>query len=194
MLLYKSINNLQGYTDSSLLKVNLNITIYSYSQIYLNGRNGSGKTTLLKSILLSYLFTDGYTFSIFNGTIYLGELTYIFKTPITVYEWIKQWQNSLELNNKLILTYLYYFNLKHKLHKPFSSLSKGQLQKLFLLKVICSSKVLWLLDECNSGLDLISKKKLNFLFSYHQRKGGSILFTDHSYCQNSTDILNLISI
>lgn len=184
MILYYSIGYLQTYsTNQKILKKNINLTVTSNSGIYLKGNNGSGKTTFLKNILINYKHTDGFLISLPQANIYMGELNDVFfsEQTTTVYDILQEWEFSFCLNRRLLLAYLSFFNLKTTLHQTFESLSKGQRQKLILLRVICSEKVIWLLDEFTSGLDKDTKSKITHLLKFHIKHGGAYVFTDHNY-------------
>lgn len=64
--------------------------------------------------------------------------------------------------------------------RPTGALSKGMLQRVALVEAFANGAALVLLDEPFSGLDPDGRAHLVALAAAHRRRGGAVVFTDHS--------------
>ena len=64
-------------------------------------------------------------------------------------------------------------------NKQVKFLSKGEIKKLELCRLVIEQKNLWLLDEPYSGLDTNSTELINETFKNHIGNNGMIVFASH---------------
>ena len=129
------------------------------------GPNGGGKTTLIELIIGLIKPTSG------NITIHSEKIGYLPQVisskrnfPMTVKEFLR-----LNVDNKkedilsLSTKWLEKMNLVHHLNHNLSTLSGGQLQRLYLIRALINQPDLLILDEPTSALDPSFKKDFHLL-------------------------------
>ena len=67
------------------------------------------------------------------------------------------------------------------------NLSRGEIKKLELIRLVIEKKKFWLLDEPYSGLDNDSIVLINETFRNHLNSNGMIIFASH-YCPEIPNI------
>jgi ABC-2 type transport system ATP-binding protein len=72
------------------------------------------------------------------------------------------------------------------IHQPMRTLSKGNRQKIALLRLLASDAELLVLDEPTSGLDPIAQEKLLSVLRERARTGATVLFSSHSLSEVQT--------
>ena len=72
------------------------------------------------------------------------------------------------------------------LERPMRTLSKGNRQKVALLRLLASDAELLVLDEPTSGLDPIAQEKLLSVLRERARAGATVLFSSHSLADVQT--------
>jgi heme exporter protein A len=71
-------------------------------------------------------------------------------------------------------------------------LSKGEIRKLELFRLVIEQKKLWILDEPYDGLDESTNELINETFKNHVQKDGMIFFSSHHYPElQNMDTINL---
>ena len=72
------------------------------------------------------------------------------------------------------------FNLFSHKDDLYSYLSNGQKRKTALIRVMLSTKQLWILDEPFTNLDLDSIAFIGIIINTHLKKGGMLISASHS--------------
>jgi ABC-2 type transport system ATP-binding protein len=72
------------------------------------------------------------------------------------------------------------------IHQPMRTLSKGNRQKIALLRLLASNAELLVLDEPTSGLDPIAQERLLSILRERARTGTTVLFSSHSLSEVQT--------
>ena len=171
-----------GSTSYILKNINLNIENGSYVSIL--GDNGSSKTTLIKLILKLLSPSSGTILRNTDRIGYVpqnvGKLNSQF--PITVYELLKCHYKILKLkNSNLINQFLKDFGLFEYKNNLISSLSGGQLQKVFIARALLGNPELLILDEPSTGLDATSKQEIySILKNLNTNLKVTILCVEHN--------------
>ncbi len=78
------------------------------------------------------------------------------------------------------------FGLEAKAHAPFSTLSAGQRQRLFLALAFVNRPAVVVLDEPTTGLDPLARRELHALMSWMRGRGGSVLLSTHDLAEAAT--------
>ena len=171
-----------GSTSYILKNINLNIKNGSYVSIL--GDNGSSKTTLIKLILKLLSPSSGTILTNTNRIGYVpqnvGKVNSQF--PITVYELLRCHYKILKLkNSNLINQTLIDFGLFEFKNNLISSLSGGQLQKVFIARALLGNPELLILDEPSTGLDASSKQEIySILKNLNTNLKVTILCVEHN--------------
>ncbi len=150
----------------------LDFDVRTGERIRIAGRNGSGKSTLFK-IIMNEVSADA------------GE---IWQTPEIQLEYISQDKISLdpdtsflEQSSELDKTKIYQAAstmdfTAADLQKPIKALSRGQMTKMAILKLILQPQDLVILDEITNHLDIRARENIeNALKNYH----GAMLVATH---------------
>ena len=182
-------NNLSFERNGNMLFSNLDISVSSNKIVHISGRNGIGKTTLIKILANLLIPKTGEIF--WNGKNikkdikeFFKNLTYLMdnqtsKEELTIEEntkfWIKLFSSKIKLRELESILNLLSLNKKSKV----CFLSKGEIRKLELCRLILEQKKLWIIDEPYSGLDNNSIELINETFKNHARSGGMIIFSSH---------------
>ena len=197
-------NNLSFKRGRKEIFQEMNISLPPKKIIHLKGRNGIGKTTLIK-ILVNMLFpTTGEIY--WNGKNikknlyeFFSNLTYIMdiqtsKNELTVSEniqfWIKLFSSSIK--PKQLEGVFDLLSLDKYKNAQVNFLSKGEIRKLELFRLVIEQKKLWILDEPYVGLDESTYELINETFRNHIENNGMILFSSHHYPElKNMDTINL---
>ena len=186
-------NNLSFKRGRKEIFQEMNISLPSKKIIHLKGRNGIGKTTLIK-ILVNMLFpTTGEIY--WNGKNikknlyeFFSNLTYIMdiqtsKNELTVSENIQFWMKlfSSSIKPKQLEGVFDLLSLDKYKNAQVNFLSKGEIRKLELFRLVIEQKKLWILDEPYVGLDESAYELINETFRNHIENNGMIFFSSHHY-------------
>ena len=184
-------NDLKFKRLDKVIFENINISASSGKIVFIKGGNGSGKTTLLKTLVNILELNEGDIFWMGKKTKknifkFFDSVSIIFDHPtstkeLTVVENINFWKKiSLsKISNEMILKLLDILGLNQYLNKKVSHLSKGEIKKLELSRLIIEEKKLWILDEPYSGLDNKSISLINDTFIDHISNDGIVIFSSH---------------
>lgn len=164
------------YKDNYVLK-NINIKLVKGDFVVIMGYNGSGKSTLMKVIMGIYHDYEG---SIYVNDINLKKLNidnYREKVGVLFQDYIKYetclseniWYGNLKYRNDIdivdeLLKKVSLNELKEIKNQPLGyqfrdgiQISMGQWQKLSLARTIIKDAELYIFDEPNASLDLVSE-------------------------------------
>lgn len=160
-------------------------TLFPGSITILRGANGSGKSTLLRIIAGIQHPTHGEV--LFRGedvaTVQKPYVNYIghdigIKDELTVLENITTW-SRLYRSEITVPSAIHYFGLQDILHNKAFTLSSGNRQKVALARILSCQADLWLLDECETGLDDANLALLNNVIVTKANNGGMIIISSH---------------
>lgn len=187
------------YPDSKeLILKNINYTFKKNNIYIIRGLNGNGKSTLGKIIVgllenIDDVYINGYDIRRLDMYMLRKKVISILNQKIQFpYDKIK---NIIEEKHYDTIQYLMKednFNLKEYLNSYPEELSGGQLQKLYLYKILQEKKQVLILDEPTSALDGQSTKIL-FKILQKIKKGRIIIIITHdmNFEKIADGILNL---
>ena len=198
------VNNLSFKRGRREIFKKLNISLPPKKIIHLKGQNGIGKTTLIKILVNMLHPATGEIY--WNGknvkknlNKFYSDLTYIMdiqtsKNEMTVYEnirfWIKLFSSNIKL--KQLDGIFDLLSLDKYKNTQVNFLSKGEIKKLELFRLIIEQKKLWILDEPYVGLDESINELINETFRNHVENSGMIIFSSHHYPElQNMDTINL---
>lgn len=175
-----TINNISKRFNNMLLFHPFSYEMKRFERIGIIGKNGCGKSTLLK-ILANELDSD-------QGEVKYGETVKIgfFKQTATaldkdkrIIDVIQKISNEIQTNEgkRSAAQMLEQFLFPRSVHyQKVSSLSGGELRRLYLLSVLMEAPNVLLLDEPTNDLDITT---LQILESYLDDFGGNVIVVSH---------------
>jgi iron complex transport system ATP-binding protein len=187
-----------GYNGADVIK-NINLAAGSGEFLCVAGPNGSGKSTLLRAIAALIPSRGSITVDNRDVTAYrrrdlakkialLGQ-TSQFYFPYTVYDTVALGRyahgtgilpNLRAEDHRIIGETLEQLELKDLRNTPITTLSGGQLQRVFLARTIVQNPHLILLDEPTNHLDLKYQiELLRYLGIWTMEKGGAVIAVLH---------------
>ncbi len=182
-------NNLSFTRNNKYIFSGLDLSVSPNKIIHITGRNGIGKTTLIKILANMLVPNTGEIY--WNGKNikknlkdFFNNLTYIMdvqssKEEMSVLEnaiyWKKLFSSKIQENELNTIFKLLSLNKYSKV----SALSKGEIKKLELCRLVIEQKKFWLLDEPFSGLDKDSIALIRETFKNHIENNGMIIFSSH---------------
>ena len=169
------------------------------------GPNGAGKSTLFDSMLgLNTTYTGTIKFfdeDIKKSKTYHQEIGYVpqkpeFESnfPATVSDVVRMGLRKKSDDNKVdeILQQLMLHELRDR---RIGALSGGQLQRVFIAKALVHDPKILILDEPNTGVDMVSQKRFYKLLSkLNKEENITILFITHDVGVIADDISRLFTI
>jgi len=186
------INNLSFAYGHKLVINNLSFSINPGDFLVVRGKNGTGKSTLIKCLLGLNAVQNGVIFynhediNAFKGWTKIGYVSqaidgFNYEFPITVNEILNITRlRKIKQNRKLKL--LDQMGILEILNENISSLSGGQLQRLFIVKSMLNHPRLLILDEPTASID---KKNVEYFYQTvnELNSGGTtvILITHDEY-------------
>ncbi|MEN3045721.1 MAG: ABC transporter ATP-binding protein [Candidatus Hydrothermales bacterium] len=156
------------------------------------GDNGAGKTTLFKILSLILFPSEGEIF--YNGErvnnkaeIFLKYIGFISHNPLlypdlTCFENLEFSSKFFNIPKERILELSEVFETKDYLNKKVKELSRGQIQRISLIKSILHDPIFLYLDEPFNSLDKKGSKILeSYIFENMDKK--IICISSHSYSE-----------
>ena len=141
-----SIRNAECIMQNDLMTLPLKMEIPTSKLTVVVGESGSGKSTLLKALVRKYTQEN-------EAVGYLPQQPHLFKTSI---------RNNVTLfkdvDDKLVSKALNEVNLFFNLDERVEGLSRGQLQRLGLARVLTINAPILVLDEPTASLDVDTKQ------------------------------------
>ena len=147
-----------GYNDDNILR-DLNLLIAKKDKIALIGPNGAGKSTLLK-ILTGELELKSGNYKALDGlkAISFDQKREQLDDNKSLFELIGDGQDFVHLGDgttKHVVSYLESFLFDNsQIHRPISTLSGGEKNRLQLALFMKNSADLWIFDEPTNDLDI----------------------------------------
>ena len=159
-MLIKAENISVTRNKKEILK-NINIVINQKDFITILGPNGAGKSMLLKCLLGFYKPDNGLIRKSPKVKIsYTPQDFTIDKSiPITALDFITL---NKKIKNKKITEISQEFKIEKILKQQLSTLSGGELQKVYICYTLGKPANIYLLDEPSSNLDSITEKIISF--------------------------------
>jgi ATPase subunit of ABC transporter with duplicated ATPase domains len=167
----------KGYDAQPLFK-GLNLKVEVGERIAIIGANGVGKTTLLKC-LVQQLAPD-------QGTVKWSENVatgYVpqdrsddFATDLTLFDWIRQWQQKTDDEQALRATLGRMLFSKDESRKSVKVISGGEEGRLLFGKMMLLKPNVLLMDEPTNHLDMESIEALNLALENYP---GTLIFVSH---------------
>lgn len=178
------------------------------------GPNGGGKTSLIRLILglnkkssgEIFLFgTKIKKFKSWHDVAFVPQnVSHVDQNfPASVKEIVrmgrsalkKGWSRFSSEDEKIIDEAMVKLNVKHLENKLIGELSGGQRQRVMIARALASSPKLLILDEPNTGVDMVSQKKFySLLKELNEKDGLTIIFITHDLGVIADDIKNVICI
>jgi tungstate transport system ATP-binding protein len=173
------------------------------------GPNGSGKSTLLN--LLAFMSApDTGTLRFFEQPVnverlaehrkrigYLPQKPYLLRGTVldNLKLALKLRGTPKKLWRKKITSAVERVNIPHLLDKAASQISGGELQKAALARALIHEPAVLLLDEPFAFLDQDGSRLLEeFILSYHQDTGGTLIFSTHNRLRGLALAIEVISL
>lgn len=192
----------------------VNIQIHQGDYTAIIGPNGGGKTTLIRLILGLNKKSSGdillfgqkrKKFKSWHDIAYVPQnVSHVDRNfPATVKEIVrmgrsvlkKGWERFNEEDERIIDEAMERLDVKHLSDKLIGELSGGQRQRVMIARALASNPKLLILDEPNTGVDVVSQKRFYALLKELNEKDGlTILFITHDLGVIADDIKNVICI
>lgn len=176
----------KGFVNEGQTKTIPVINNFSYKftkgeKIGIFGDNGSGKSTLL-NIITQTIQPDSGTIDVGINTsfAYYTQNPVIKDTSMPVLEYIKETAEHIAMNDGKVLSasrFLEEFGFEGKIqYSPVSTLSGGELKRLYLVKLLLTNPNFLILDEPTNDFDIFTMNILeDFLINYK----GCLLIVSH---------------
>ncbi|MBX3044471.1 MAG: metal ABC transporter ATP-binding protein [Candidatus Kapabacteria bacterium] len=189
------ISNLNVIFDKNIILHNINFEVPVGAYVAIVGPNGSGKTTLLKTILGLNSKFNGNINILSNSGSNSGRIAYVpqIKTldrsfPAIASDLVlsglnKSWVGRFSKHDKNraheILEKLSASDLAFK---QLSTLSGGELQRVYLARCLITNPAILLLDEPATGIDLVCEKSVNHIINdYNKNHNTTIMMVTHDW-------------
>lgn len=176
----------------------VNFTINKGEKVAIVGINGSGKTTLIKLLLHFYDLNSGNILINSNNIVDIDHLSY-FKDISVIFQNQPIYQFSIKENlrydetfdinevNEIFAStscFDYILNTEKKLDSNIGKeyyedgiiFSKGEMQKISVLKLLLKKSSLKIIDEANSNLDIAAEK---YLFDKLLNSQDTVIIVSH---------------
>ncbi len=178
------------------------------------GPNGGGKTTLMRLILglnkkssgqIKLFGIDQKRFKSWEKIAYVPQnvLQIDHRFPATVKEVVqmgrtalkKAWRGFSEEDALIIDAAMVKLGVQHLQDRLIGELSGGQRQRVMIARALASQPRLLILDEPNTGVDVVSQKKFYALLKQlNEEEGLTIVFITHDIGVIADDIKKVICI
>ena len=206
--------NLSFSVNSLNIVSDISTKIVQGDYVAIIGPNGGGKTSLVRLILGLEKQTSGEIL-LFNAPIkkfkQWNQIAYVPQNvsqvdrnfPATVKEIVrmgrsalkKGWQRFNSEDEAIINESMLKLDVKHLEDKLIGELSGGQRQRVMIARALATSPKLLILDEPNTGVDMVSQKMFYALLKELNEKDGlTIIFITHDLGVIADDIKKVICI
>lgn len=179
----------------------INWTVKPGEQWVIFGTNGSGKTTLLSAVAGFRRFSEG-TIEIFGEQLSAGNILAMRKrigwVSNSFFDTYYKNESAIEIilasktgtlgldfsvdehdigRARSLMTQL---GLEDKINMPFSTLSKGERQRVLLARALLCNPEILVLDEPCTGLDIVARERMLALVSeITQESNATVIYVTH---------------
>jgi ATPase subunit of ABC transporter with duplicated ATPase domains len=170
-------NLCKGYDDLELFN-GFDLTIEAGSRVAIIGPNGIGKTTLLRCLIGDLALDTGSVKWAENAKIgyFAQDHSADFSTPMTLFEWITQWQPRGTDEQLLRATLGRMLFSRDDSEKKVDVVSGGEQSRLLFGKLTLQKPNVLAIDEPTNHLDMESIEALNLALDNYE---GTLLFISH---------------
>lgn len=191
------VSDLKVILGQNVVLEDINFSLPKSSYLAIVGPNGSGKTTLMKA-LTGLIKPERGHIKMFGKDIHslpAGTISYVpqIKTmdksfPARAIDLVmsgikRRWSfkiNSHDSNKAASI--LEEVGAKELIYRPLSSLSGGELQRVFLARSLIRNPQILLLDEPATGIDLVCELSINKLITeYNKNFGTTVIMITHDW-------------
>lgn len=183
------VDNIRVTIGRSCLLSKVSFTSQGGEVIAVVGKNGAGKTTLLSTISgrlcpdQGIIDLDGFR----PNSLYFKKMVSFLSHEPFVYPELTAQENlffyaslyGIKDPEKAVLQALNTSQLIDKKGKVTRTLSRGELQRLAIARLLVNNGMLYLLDEPSTGLDYSSRQWLSNLIVEKAQDGKLIIFSSH---------------
>jgi len=209
------VNNLNLTLKGQDILTDISLKIFSSEYIAIIGPNGGGKTTLVKMLLGLDKPTSG-EIKIFGKKLknfkewykigYVPQRVSLVDTsfPASVEDVVKMGRisqqklfsfKSSEEDKHIIKEVMQTMDVYDLKHKMVGTLSGGQRQRVMIARALASKPEILILDEPNTGVDVVSQQKFyKLLAKLNREKKITIVFITHDIGVIADDIKRLFTI
>lgn len=180
------VKNLSIFRNERTIIKAINFNVNYGDAIWLSGPNGAGKTTMLKTLSGIYKNYEGsIIYNSFNIKDHQDEyhelLSYHPDKPIvdetlTIFDNLRLWAELYD-RSMTLQAVIHSLEFEALRHTKAYRLSKGQIQRLHLGRLLLKDSELWLLDEPTAHIDNDWKNYLVKLINMHTSNGGLVIYT-----------------
>lgn len=208
------IKNLNFSVKGQNILSNISLEIFSAEYIAIIGPNGGGKTTLIRMLLGLDKPTNGEirifgkklrSFREWHKIGYVPQrASHVDSSfPATVLDIVKMGRTSQRAlfstfskeDERLVHDAMIKMDVLHLQDKMVGTLSGGQRQRVMIARALASKPEILILDEPNTGVDMVSQKKFyTLLRELNKDDGITIVFITHDIGVIADDIARLFTI
>jgi len=208
------IKNLNFKVKDQNILTNISLEIFAHEYIAIIGPNGGGKTTLIRMLLgldkptSGEIRIFGKKLSSFNEWHKIGYVpqraSHVDSSfPATVLDIVKMGRTSQlgffgsfgEADKKLVRDAMQKMDVLDLQDKMIGILSGGQRQRVMIARALASKPEILILDEPNTGVDMVSQKRFYALLKQLNKEDGiTIVFITHDIGVIADDIARLFTI
>jgi len=208
------VKNLNFEVKNQQILTNISLEIFSSEYIAIIGPNGGGKTTLIRMLLGLDTPTNGdikifgKKLSSFDEWHKIGYVpqraSHVDNSfPATVLDIVKMGRTSQlgffssfgEVDKKLVHDAMHKMDVLNLGDKMIGTLSGGQRQRVMIARALASKPEILILDEPNTGVDMVSQKRFYALLrELNKEHGITIVFITHDIGVIADDIARLFTI
>lgn len=177
-----SVKGLSVFYDDKPILENINFTLEKGRSLVVIGPNGSGKTTLLKAILDIVPYQGEIEVKKGVRIGYVPQKMDIDRDlPITVKEFLELRVDKKKKRTFLFKEALSFVKLKPKiLSSKLSTLSSGEIQRVFIVWAIIERPDLLLFDEPTASVDIAGQEVIyDFLGDLQRQYSTSLILISH---------------
>ncbi len=188
------LDKVTGIIATKTLFEGVQSTINAGELLRISGDNGAGKSTLLKMIVGLLEPESGQIVwnqqAIDDSETFYSELSYVghkdgLKAERTAIENLAFYQRLYQKHDVNLDQLLFDFKLLEQAEVLTKHLSFGQRRRLALLRLPLSGRMLWVVDEPFTGVDVSARALIETLFENHLKAGGIIVMTHHGSLDES---------
>lgn len=183
-----NINSLSVNRNGNEIIKNFSAVLSRGEILCIQGDNGIGKSTLLKAMATIIPYKGLITCNGFNIQDHLEEycsiLLYQPDTPIIDMDFnlrrnLALWA-KIHGREETVEAALHSVKLLNRAELKAKLLSRGQLQRLFLARLLVTDANIWILDEPDVYLDDYWRQFLKQLLEMKLSQGGIVIYTSHN--------------